>query len=546
MLKVFLVEDEVVIRDGLRDNISWEQYGFQLVGEAADGEMALPLIRKLKPDILITDIKMPFMDGLSLSKIVHEEFPKTRIVIISGYDDFEYARQAIEVGVEQYLLKPITRLAIKKTLTELKEKIEQELEQNDYQAQFQSDMHVYEQFARRRFMEKALAGELPVKEIFEEASRLSIDITAPCYNLLFFFLKEKTEGGDDERAEKFLRKQDEILYYFLRHPQYLLFRWNVNCYGVLVKGEASCIQERTENGVDHIRRLCEPEEEILEWYVAVGNPVERLSQLSTCYRDVNHYLAYRFVVPELHVLNRESLEDELTTQGEHKIENVDSATMSQEIIRDFLSKGTESEIHDFVASYLQGLRETLKSRMFRAYVVLNIRFTAIAYVESVGGSQEEYMKRVGNYAQEMNLEPSEVPEYFEDMLRAAIAIREEESSNQNKKMLKGVLDYIDEHYAEESLSLNRVANQVEVSPNYLSTVFSQTMKKTFVEYVTGKRMEKAKQLLKSTGLSNGEIALETGYKDSHYFSFVFKKTQGVSPREYRSGKRGAKTGSSSK
>lgn len=92
MLKVFLVDDEKVIREGIRDKIPWEQYGFQFVGEAGDGEMALPLIRKTRPDVVITDIKMPFMDGLSLSKVLHEEFPKTRVIIISGYDDFEYAR----------------------------------------------------------------------------------------------------------------------------------------------------------------------------------------------------------------------------------------------------------------------------------------------------------------------------------------------------------------------------------------------------------------------------------------------------------------------
>ena len=90
MLKVFLVEDESVIREGFRDKIPWEQYGFQLVGEAGDGEMALPMIRKLKPDLLITDIKMPFMDGLSLSEIVKEEFPKIKIIIISGYAEFSY------------------------------------------------------------------------------------------------------------------------------------------------------------------------------------------------------------------------------------------------------------------------------------------------------------------------------------------------------------------------------------------------------------------------------------------------------------------------
>ena len=143
MLKVFLAEDETLIREGLRDNIPWEQYGYRFVGEAADGEMALPLIRKTKPDVLITEIKMPFMDGLSLSRIVREELPRTKIIIISGYDDFEYAREAISIGVDQYLLKPVTRMNLRKVLQELKEKIEQDAEQEDYQTMLQNEMHEY-------------------------------------------------------------------------------------------------------------------------------------------------------------------------------------------------------------------------------------------------------------------------------------------------------------------------------------------------------------------------------------------------------------------
>ena len=231
--KVFLVEDETVIREGLRDRIPWDQFGYRFVGEAADGEMALPLIRKTKPDVLITDIKMPFMDGLSLSKIVSKEFPRMKIIIISGYDDFEYARQAIEVGVDQYLLKPVTRMKLKNVLLELKDKIEQDQEQEDYRTQFQNEIQEYEQFSRRRFMEKILEGELSVKEIYDEAERQSIEITAAGYNLLFLYLQEKNK----DKMAGFLRKQDEVLHYFLRYPQYLLFRWNVNSYGVLVKGE---------------------------------------------------------------------------------------------------------------------------------------------------------------------------------------------------------------------------------------------------------------------------------------------------------------------
>ena len=157
-LKIFLVEDESVVREGLRDNIPWEQFGYQFVGEAGDGEMALPLIRKTKPDVLITDIKMPFMDGLTLSHIVGQEFPEMKIIIISGYDDFEYARQAIKVGVEQYLLKPITRRNLQKALTEVKEKVESEQEQKNYMNKFRDEMHDYEQFVLRNFFEKVFAG----------------------------------------------------------------------------------------------------------------------------------------------------------------------------------------------------------------------------------------------------------------------------------------------------------------------------------------------------------------------------------------------------
>ena len=126
MIKVFLIEDEIVIREALERMIPWKEYGFELVGKAKDGEIALPMIRKSKPDVLITDIKMPFMDGLTLSSIVKKEFPNIRIVIVSGYDDFEYARKAIAIGVDDYLLKPFSKDDIEEMLAKVKGKLDQE------------------------------------------------------------------------------------------------------------------------------------------------------------------------------------------------------------------------------------------------------------------------------------------------------------------------------------------------------------------------------------------------------------------------------------
>ena len=106
-MKVFLVEDEIIMREGIRNNIDWKKEGFEFVGEASDGELAYPLIQDSKPDILITDIRMPFMDGLELSRRVKQEMPDIKIIVLSGYDEFEYAREGIRIGISEYLLKPI-------------------------------------------------------------------------------------------------------------------------------------------------------------------------------------------------------------------------------------------------------------------------------------------------------------------------------------------------------------------------------------------------------------------------------------------------------
>ncbi len=144
---------------------------------------------------------MPFMDGFSLSEIVKEEFPKIKIIIISGYDDFEYARQAIKAGVDQYLLKPVTRMTLRNVLLELKEKIEQDMEQKDYQTRYRDEVREFEQFSLRRFFEKLLDGTLSVKEIYEEAAAPLPAAYSPLLQpAAFFHLREGGAAGQRGRG----------------------------------------------------------------------------------------------------------------------------------------------------------------------------------------------------------------------------------------------------------------------------------------------------------------------------------------------------------
>lgn len=537
MLKIFLVEDESIMREGLRDSIPWQQYGYEFVGEASDGEMALPLIRKLMPDVLITDIKMPFMDGLALSDIVTKEFPNIKVVIISGYDDFEYARRAIQVGVEQYLLKPITRNAMQKVLLEVREKIENEQAQKNYLEIFKAENHDYEQFSRRHFFERVFEGKLSAQEIYAEAKELSIELNASCYNLVFFSVSDKQKVTDamSKNAAEYI---ESIQRYFSKYSEYTVFRWNINTYGVLISGEEKEMDDLLERVVEHIKRTFEEADgNYIEWYVAQGTAVNRLSFLSDCYKEVNRIFSCRFLLPNVNVLTKDVISrfsSEDSSGSNYK--TMDVSKIDPEIVRGFLEKGVKDEADDFVTNYLSNLAEPMKSKIFRNYLILNVRFTVLAFIDSIGKGQDEFLERAkAGDVDEKQLSLDDVKEYMLRLILAALEMRDVQSDSRGKSVLKKALDYIEENYSNDSLSLNEVATAIDVSPNYFSGLFSAEMNKTFIEYVTDKRMEKAKKLLRTTDKHTRDISLEVGYRDSHYFSFVFKKTQGITPREYRNG-----------
>ena len=273
LLKVFLVEDECVVREGLRDCIDWERYGFEFCGDAPDGELALPQIRKLRPDILITDIKMPFMDGLALSKLVCAELPETRIILISGHNDFEFAQEAIEIGVEQYLLKPVTKASLLKTLEDVSRKIDEEREQKDYLRRFQQEGPEYEQFARRKFFEQITSGTLRVSEIYEQAKKLQIDIDAEGYTVILLTLQSR---GTAEYSQTLAERLEELMAYLLRYGEYLLFRCNLMTYCVIVKGSAAGLDEAVRRCLENIERRCGGDEALIRQRIQDAGMEERV------------------------------------------------------------------------------------------------------------------------------------------------------------------------------------------------------------------------------------------------------------------------------
>ena len=539
MLRVFLAEDESIIRETLRDTMPWAQCGCTFVGEASDGEMALPLIRESKPDVLITDIRMPFMDGLALSKLVLQEFPQMKVVIISGYDDFEYAQQAIGLGVERYLLKPITKNTLITVLNEISAKIEGERAQQNYVAQFQREAQDYEQYARRRFFERVVAGQLSVQEIYERSEQLELDLRAQAYTIMLVSAVPEQQGMTESYSEPDARIRDGLVAHFLKYPEYVLFRWNLTTYAVLIKCDWDKVESLVERCISTVRELHETHDPERKWYVAAGKPTQRLSQLAECFEEASRLWAYRHIVPTQHVLTADTVSFLTGTGSEHDLSDIDVTKLNPSVVTGVLQNASAQEVSSFVDEYIHSLEDALDSKPFCQYLMLSVCFTATEYAKGLGVAQREFFSSLSCLDMVgQSVSADDLKRYISDILLCAIDLRDAAATSQYHSLLKQAVGYIDSNFQNEDISLNRVAKEINISANYLSAVFSQEMGTTFVEYLTAKRMEKARELLRSSELRSGEVAVAVGYKDPHYFSFLFKKTQGCTPRDYRAGKAG--------
>jgi len=535
MFKVFLVEDENVVREGIRKNIQWEQYGFQYTGDASDGELALPMIREIQPDLLITDIKMPFMDGLTLIKLVRSELPRTKIVIISGYDDFTYAQQAIRMGVDQYLLKPIIKDKLVEILVELYGKMNEERQQQEYIEYFRREAQEYENFSRRSFFEKIVTGVLNESEIIETARSMDMDIEAPFYNIVLFSLSSAEYDGSAPEiyTENLASLQDDVTKLFIGRPELILFRWNITIYAVLVRGSEDDIVTNTIECIKNIRDRCLAAGNDVGWYIARGTPVPRLSALPSCFAEASRILSYRYLCPDEHILTEASIQD-LRENSRFR-----AGTCSNEIdtehVRKFLSGGTENEIEDFLEQVLENTGERVVSTaLLCRYLAMTICFAALKYLEMIGCSIDSLWS-IDLWPSDSIATAGDLRNYAREVIRRAIDLRDRESTRRQHVLLKQAIDYIDKNFSDPSISLDKVAKNVNISPSYLSAVFSQEVGQTLTEYITSRRINEAKNMLRNTDMRLSEIAFAVGYKDPHYFSFVFRKVSGCTPSDYRRG-----------
>ena len=518
-MKVFLVEDEYIVREGIKNNIDWEKNGYDFCGEASDGELAFPMISEKRPDIVITDIRMPFMDGIELSRMIKEEYPEIKIIILSGHEEFEYAKAAIQIGVEEYLLKPINGDELLQVVNRVAQKIKEENESRETLQEGEGDENF--EYAKRQLLSSLIDDNASLSDAMEQGKKIHLNLMAQCYNIMMLKLQRKNkEQGFSQRIlelyktmEDTLKEQDGQSIMFDRAPEgkVILF---------MGSGEEE-IRRNMDVFAGQFREIL-PEYEDVTYFGSVGVPVMRLRELGESYEAASHGFSYRFLTEPNQIVDNHTVFDQ--TRNEKKfscsIGSVDIQNLDKQKIESFLKGGEMDEIHFFVEEYMKNTGDAGKNSMiFRQYIVMDMFFAASHFLTQITDGREqlgepfespEQMQKIVS-----DLEATVV--YIKELFTKVMQVRDAQTTEHNSDVVENAKKYISENYHDEELTLNTVAHEVNVSPNHLSAMFSQKTGQTFVKYLTDVRMHRAKELLKCTSKRSNEICEEVGYSGSSLF-----------------------------
>lgn len=535
-IKVFLVEDEMVIRRGIKNSIDWEKEGYIFCGEASDGELAYPMIIKEKPDILITDIRMPFMDGLELCKLVKKELPNIKILILSGYDEFDYAKEAIRLGVTEYLLKPISSGKLLEALNGVSESIRREKEDKDLVRKYMEEMRENTEHEKQKFFEQMIAGNLSMADALETGKKYEMNLSAGMYNLLLFRF---TLGKENRKSGELLGEAEYAIEKLTERLEYVFeFQRGVEGWAFLL------MADNEEQMSERVKELSKDLEEIMKnystiaYFGGIGQPVARLRELEESFREAERALAARFTMELNRIISVEDIRmaQNVDTLDDIEITSFGEIEKTRTMLEKFLNNGAEDEIDEFVDVYINELpEENLKSVLMRQYIIMDAYIVMMSFCEKIEGIEGEMQAQSEELKNSMKTIQTleEIKNYIRMLLKKIIGVRDTISGRRYSDIIEIAKDQIRKTYMSDEISLNTIAAEVGMSPSYFSSIFSKEMGKTFVESLTEIRMDRAKELLMCSSMKTSEIGYEVGYKDPHYFSYIFKKTQNCTPKEFR-------------
>lgn len=526
MYRIIVADDEEELRRAIIRKIQWEEIGFQVVGEAENGAEALELVEKLEPDLLMTDIRMPFISGVELARQIREVRPSTQIAFLSGYDDFSYAQQAIQYNIISYMLKPISMVELTEELKKIKEKLDRIFLEFAARSQETADVNEF-------LMPLLLAGyqedrkesgsqlEAFLTEKAEECGLLSKGGDAMQYVVMTTAVR--TSDGKNCTGSEHVYSVDSILKKYLRYASFFAGDSIVS----LLVGTQSRFDKylhiAAENITQSMERILS-----LDACVGVSRVTDRLLDCHKAFREAADAMSYASSSKSrIHFIS----DEEPYRAGE--LERV--KILEKGFIQLFRS-GTQQELIGYleqekvqsgrVASsriQIQGLSAELYSQVGRM-------LTAVSGEERARQAKEAYEV----CRQKLDRAPEEeLWQALEEFCLCSWGLIAEQRKKSSQVLCEKAIQIMEEHYYDTGLSLSQVSSMIGVSPNYLSALMKKETGSTFIDLLTKIRIETARKLLLETAMKIRDISQQCGYSDQHYFSYCFKKYTGQSPNAMR-------------
>lgn len=520
LYRVLLVDDEEDIREGISRKMDWLGLGFSLVGEAANGQDALELAESLRPDVILTDIKMPFMDGLELCRILTDRLPAARFVVFSGFDAFEYAKQAIQMNVVEYILKPINADELSAVLRRLKDQLDRERAERRNVELLRSRYTENLPVLRELFYANLLDGHIEPGTERERAARLDIDLQGEEWAVGLAYI------GSDRRDALSTLSVQKLLEESLTADRCRLTLYNDWVAVIVSLTESFTIYDL----IRVLDRVCTLAASYLglTLTVGVGAPCKELSGMARSAAEARTALEYRSMVGRGQVIYIGDLEPDggqvLT------FEETDERTLTAAV-----RLGSEQEVRDAAAALAGKIREANPSAgQYNLFLMELVTHLMKMTRRSGVGVEEVFGTGFSLPIQDSALPSLEELEGWcaERYLRlwTLIRRRQTDSAGQTVETAK---EYIRQHYAESDLSVEKLCAYLHLSSTYFSTLFKRETGTSFTAYVTTVRMEAAAEAIRGTEEKTYLIAQRCGYEDPNYFSYVFKRHFGVTPTKYR-------------
>ncbi|MEM1485122.1 helix-turn-helix domain-containing protein [Oscillospiraceae bacterium PP1C4] len=539
MYSLMIVEDEDMIRLGLAKGVPWNELGFEMVGQASNGQDAFDLLLKREVDVLLTDIKMPIMDGIALSKLVRETFPETEIVILSGFSEFEYAREAINFNAFEYLLKPTDRKKIVETFTAIRSKLDLRREEREALLSRGAVLSEGTELLRRELLTELLETDRQMLgDLDERMNQCELDLTG---NLFTAAIVRADPAIAASIADSLWDGDRKMLSYACRNIVNEVLSETERCAAV-VQGigeirivfcfETAAQQQKyqirlCENIVNYMKKFifCSPQMVIR---VGMGLTYQSIFQLSRSFTQAKKALDSSFFDRDGCISQfKGGLESEFEQQWIR--DYPDEAQQIVSYVADGNIVQTETMIHEMFVRFTE---RKINPDLIKNYCVV-LKFmlqtgTSVLSAEGVINENfEETVKGIGSIDQLQHY----IIKTFTNVARHISSITSDELINRNL-IIDMAKDYIKENY-DKKLTLQDICEEVYLSPNYFSCLFKKVTGETYMDYLKNVRMDQAKRLLFDPKRKVYEIAAEIGYSDYKYFTTQFKKMIGLSPKEYR-------------